>query len=90
MNNPELLEIRLSVYRRLDDRAEGLDARSPYALELHDRRKAALHEALDGVPEWEVTDWGYTDDNKPHELVDLVIAIVSSPHFQAAAASAIT
>jgi len=34
-------EIRLGVFRRLDNRLEGLDDQSPRALELHTRRKRA-------------------------------------------------
>jgi hypothetical protein len=54
------LKILLSVYRRLDNRSEGLPDDSPRGLELHNRRKEALHEALVGEG-WEVQDWGVTD-----------------------------
>jgi len=37
----------VGVYRRLDNRAEGLSDDSPRAVELHNRRKKALHDALE-------------------------------------------
>src|SRR5580658_4277545 len=82
------VEIRLSVYRRLDNRAEGLEDDSPRALELHNRRKDALHQALDGIGAWKIKDWGVTDDTSPHELTEIVLAVVSSPQLHAAAISA--
>jgi hypothetical protein len=84
------LKIRLFVYRRLDNRTEGLSDESPRALELHIRRRDALHEVLSGVAGWTVESWGDTDDPQPHELVDLIVAITSNPHFQAAVVSGFT
>ena len=48
--------ITLGVYRRLDNRFEGLSDDSPRALELHNRRKDALHAVLDVEPNIQVTD----------------------------------
>jgi hypothetical protein len=83
-------DIKLGVYRLLDNREEGFDDRSPRALALHNLRREALHEALDRVPEWKVTNWDVTDDSVPHEHTELTLAIFSNPHVQAAVVSAIT
>jgi hypothetical protein len=71
--------IELSVYRRLDNRLEGLPDDSPRARELHQLRQRALHEVLDGEPRLAVLDWGDTDDAQPHELVTILIAVVAQP-----------
>jgi hypothetical protein len=42
--------LKLCVYRRLDNRIEGLGDDSPRPLELHNRRKDALHSVFDGEP----------------------------------------
>jgi hypothetical protein len=65
--------LKLGVYRRLDNRVEGTSDDSDHALELHNRRKAALHEAFDNDPAIQVADWGDTDDSSPHEFVELVL-----------------
>jgi hypothetical protein len=65
--------IKLGVYRRLDNRAEGLDDNSPRALELHNRRKEALHSIFAENSAFVVNDWGKTDDTKPHEFVELFL-----------------
>jgi hypothetical protein len=71
-------QFTLSVYRRLDNRLDGdWSDSSPLAWELHWRRAVALHEALDGSPSLEVRNWGETEDKvRPHELVELVVAVV--------------
>jgi hypothetical protein len=56
-------KVRLRVYRRLDNRFEGLSDDSPRALELHNRRKGALHDVLDSQNGIEVVDWGLTIAN---------------------------
>jgi hypothetical protein len=73
--------LTLGVYRNLDNRAEGLSDLSERAKELHDRRKVALHDALEGTSEFRVTDWGNTDDTRPHEFVSLVLAAAGSATF---------
>jgi hypothetical protein len=88
MNNSPL-EFKLWVYRRLDNRSKGLPDDSPLALELHNRRKSALHDALDHGDGWRVTEWGNTDDTRPHEWVELVLAAISSPQVQALAIPAL-
>lgn len=63
---------------------------SQRALELHIRRRDALHEAMSGVEGWTVESWGDTNDTQPHELVDLIIVIASNPHVQTALVSGAT
>jgi hypothetical protein len=72
-------QIRLHVYRRLDNRLEGLPDDSPRALELHNERRDALVEALDGRPDMRVLDWGETKDTQSHELVELVVEVITNP-----------
>jgi hypothetical protein len=74
--------ITVGVYRRLDNRLEGLADDSPRAKELHDRRRRALHEVLDGQPGVKVIDWGDANDEKPHEFVLLTISVVASATFK--------
>ncbi len=75
-------QIRVGVFRRLDNRLENLDDNSPRALELHNRRKEALHEVFDSEKSIVVLDWGDTDDTKSHEFVELVIGFVGPPVFK--------
>jgi hypothetical protein len=70
--------LRLGVYRRLDNRFEGQSDDSPRALELHVRRKNALHAALDGAPGLHVVDWGDTDDSESHEFVELIVGFAGA------------
>lgn len=73
-------QIKLGVFRRFDDR-EGHEEGFKYSLELHNKRKNALHEIFDITGDQvRVSDWGQTDDIQPHELVEL--ALVSSAAFQ--------
>ncbi len=74
--------ITLGVYRRLDNRFEGLSDDSPRALELHNRRKDALHAILDSDPIIRVTDWGDTDDSRPHEYVEVLLGAAAAAVFQ--------
>ncbi len=67
-------QIQLGVFRRLDNRLEGLDDQSPRAVELHERRKRALHEVLDTDVAWSILSWGDTDDVRAHEWVELLLA----------------
>ena len=70
------LKLELGVYRRLDNRFEDLPDDSPRGLELHIRRRDALHAALDNAPGLRVTNWGETDDQRSHEYVKLVVEAV--------------
>ena len=69
------VRLTLAVFRRLDNRFEGLSDDSPRALELHNRRKEALHDAFDGDLVIRVTNWGKTDDARPHEEVDVDLVV---------------
>jgi hypothetical protein len=74
--------ITLGVYRRLDNRFEGLSDDSPRALELHNRRKDALHAVLNSDPIIRVRDWGKTDDSRPHEYVEVLLGAGATAVFQ--------
>lgn len=70
MNN-----ITLGVFRRMDNRTEGLPDGSPEALELHRQRREALHEVFDKEKGMEVLEWGGANDDVAHELVTLALAV---------------
>ena len=74
--------ITIEVYRRLDNRAEGLSDDSPRALELHNRRKEALHEVFDADTNIQIRDWGHTDNPRPHELIEIILTAAASATFQ--------
>jgi hypothetical protein len=84
------LNLHILVYRRLDNRQENMSDDSPRALQLHQRRREALHEALDGVEGWSVADWGATNDVRPHELVEIILSVAANPLLHTAAVSAAT
>lgn len=75
------ITLALGVYRRLDNRFEGLGDDSPRALELHNRRRDALHEVFEASTSLTVVEWGETDDTRPHEFVELVLGAVASAVF---------
>jgi len=72
----------LGVYRRLDNRFEGLSDDSPRALELHNRRKDALHAVFDIDPVIRVMNWGDIDDTRPHEFVEVALGAAATAAFQ--------
>ena len=74
--------LTLGVFRRLDNRFEGQSDDSPRALELHNRRKVALHSVFDGDPVIRVVDWGNTDDSSSHEFVEIVLCAATTAAFQ--------
>lgn len=74
--------LKLGVYRRLDNRFEGLSDDSPRALELHNRRKYALHAVFDSDPVIRVVDWGDTDDTRPHEFIEVALGAAATAAFQ--------
>src|SRR6516225_1353041 len=80
----------LGVFRRLDNRTEGLSDDSPRALELHNLRKRALHSVLDGEKGITVLRWGQTDDASPHEFVEIVLAAVAGLTWKYAVVPALT
>jgi hypothetical protein len=73
--------LTLGVYRRLDNRFEGLPDDSPCGIELHNRRKEALHAVLDTDESFQVLNWGETNDINSHEFVELTIAGVAGAVF---------
>jgi hypothetical protein len=77
MSDPVLL----GVYRRLDNRFENLPDDSPRALELHNRRRDALHSAFDDARDIKVVSWGEADDVSPHEFVELSLAGIAGAAF---------
>lgn len=48
---------------------------SDVSVELHNNRAQALHDIFDNNNELEVLDWGQTDDDRPHEMVAIVVGI---------------
>ncbi len=74
--------IKVGIYRRLDDRFEGFLGGSPQKLELHNRRKEALHEVFDTQKSVEALNLGKTEDTKSHEFVEIVLGAVAVPVFQ--------
>lgn len=72
-------QIKITVYRNFDNRNEGLSDKSPRAIELHNRRSDCLHKMLDENSYWKVIDWGKTDDEEAHEVVEAVLELLSDP-----------
>jgi hypothetical protein len=75
------ITLTLGVFRRLDNRFEGLSDDSPRALELHNRRRDALHEVFEASTSLTVVDWGQTDDTRSHEFVELALGATASAVF---------
>jgi len=73
--------LTLGVYRRLDNRFEGESDDSPRALELHVRRKDALHAVFDADENLQVLNWGQTNDSSSHEFVELSLASIAGAAF---------
>jgi hypothetical protein len=73
--------IELGVYRRLDNRVEGLSDDSTRAVELHNRRKHALHDIFDQEAQLQIIDWGLTDDETSHEFVTILMSALGSVAF---------
>jgi hypothetical protein len=69
--------ISIHIYRRLDNRIEGLPDDSPRALELHNRRKDALHEIFDHQEIVKVESWGLANDTTSHELITITLTAVA-------------
>jgi hypothetical protein len=75
--------LKIDVYRRLDNRWEGLADDSDRALELHKLRRHALHKIFDGNPDIGAIDWGLTDGTASHEVITLTVvpAAVAGFHY---------
>ncbi len=82
--------LTIGVFRRLDNRFEGLSDDSPRALELHNLRKDALHLVFDDDPSIRVLDWNHTDDSSSHELVELTLGAAAATAFQYAIVPGLT
>jgi hypothetical protein len=74
-------QLRLGVYRDLANRALGLPDDGQLARAAHQKLRLALKEELT-EPCFSVLDWSETKDIEPHDSVELVVAVVSSPTFQ--------
>lgn len=67
-------ELHLFVYRNLDNRLRNEPDTSPFAFELHERRRRALEDAFPEHDDISVNDWGLAKDSQSHELVEIVVA----------------
>ena len=65
--------ITLGVYRRTYDPPAGVPGDQAKDLELHNLRKEALHEVLDNQQIAQVYDWGFANDSRPHEFVEIFL-----------------
>lgn len=81
--------IRVGVFRRLDNRREGLPDNSPRASQLHQRRARALHRILEEEPNLVVKKWGATDDKTPHEFIEVTVTVVAGAVFRYAVVPAL-
>jgi len=79
--------VELHVYRDLSNRVAGEPDDGPMARRAHRLRAEALHEEL---KDFDVIDWGATDDKQTHELVSLVVGFIKSPEGQAVLVPALT
>src|SRR5687768_2953124 len=68
MNN-----ISIGIFRTFGNELEQPINDNAVALQLHNKRKNALHETFDRQNEVEVKSWGQTDDTTPHEYVEIII-----------------
>jgi hypothetical protein len=76
-------KIKLGVFRRFDPQGEQGSSGAARSLELHNQRKTALHHVFDNASqEVLVADWGQTDDDNPHEFVELFIGLIGSAALQ--------
>lgn len=82
-------QIELGIFRDFENRRLGEPDDGARAYEAHEKRRRALEADL-GEPWIAVLDWGDTKDKRPHELVTVLVAFVSSPAVQAAMAPAIS
>jgi hypothetical protein len=72
---PETLELKVGVYRRLDNRPEQPDD-SEFAWELHRRRRRALEDAFGADSGFQVLAWdGTRDEKQTHELVEIAVVV---------------
>lgn len=80
--------LRLHLYRDLANRAAGQPDDGPLAWEAHRARLAFLRD-LDSERDFAVQSWGVAEDaERPHELAEVVLAIVGAPTLGAVATGA--
>lgn len=76
-----MAEIKLQVFRRLDDRDKSLALLEPQTkalrLELHKLRQTALHSIFHDEFKGFVRNWGETDLLEDRELVELLVEAVN-------------
>src|SRR5262245_21655993 len=78
------VEFKVGVYRVLVGDTPELQR------ERHRARGAAVIAAFSTDEDVKVLSWGDTEDEQPHELVELLIAVAGSPVVQSAATSVLT
>jgi len=67
--------MEVGVFRIFGNELENPVDDNKVALQLHNKRKQALHDVFDNQQDVEVADWGKTDDSQPHEFVEIAIGI---------------
>ena len=66
-------EFTLIALRDMENQRQNLPPDCPMAVESHARRGAALHDIFDDDPNFEVLDWGVTDDKtRTHETAQIL------------------
>lgn len=71
--------IKVTIGRGLDNREQELPDDSQLAWELHRKRGEVVHEELEGDPNWNVLDWGETDDEaRTHEDVTVLLELAEA------------
>jgi hypothetical protein len=80
--------LRLRLYRNLANRAAGQPDDGPMAWEAHRARLDFLRE-LDAEDAFDIRDWDVADDaERPHELAEIVVAVLADPGLAAVAGGA--
>ena len=87
----DVVELHVGVYRVQVDEWDETDETKQLQKERHDARGAAVKAEFQDDPDGiRVLAWGNTEAEEPHELVELVVEVVTSPQVQGAAASVLT
>lgn len=81
------INYKVWVYRVLHDEEPDQTA---LKVERHRARGAAVKAAFKDSEELKVLDWGDVDSEEPHELVEILVAVATSPAVQGAAVTAVT
>lgn len=83
----DAIKYKVWVYRILRDEEPDQTA---LKVERHRARGAAVKAEFKDTEELKVLDWGDVDSEEPHELVELIVAVATSPAVHGAAATAVT